>query len=393
LRGYRLLKEAGFDDFVITALTSRDPNDAMGYVDRNGPSRQRLAVSDLAGDPLAIGDEYLSDFQDPARAAIFANFRELCAAPTVDAVMDLTPHGMHHLVARSAFAHGKHLLAQKPLAATMRAGRSMIEQAIESRVVLGTFECFRFMPLTVALDWLFRSGRGGELQMMLYGYVGSWWAPDKIVAKTPWRHQKEQGGGITLDLGVHFFDQMRLLAGRPKTITGRVRTIESHRHDGTRTIVCDSDDTVWASIDFERGASAQLLASWAGHGGSATMGSGSVLYGSKGKVDGEEVTFDDGTRGNLLQLYQSAPDVQPILPGVNDWFALGQHDWLRAILDGVEPISSGEEGLMNLAASLAILESSLAGRTVDFDEVWEGRLHAYQDPIDRALGFIDKSGR
>jgi predicted dehydrogenase len=321
---------------------------------------------------------------------VYDHYQELANAPDVDAVMDLTAHGEHHLVADRVLSARKHLLSQKPLAATMLAGRGMLDHADRVGVTFGTFECFRFMPQTFALDWLVRSGRLGSLQMMLYGYLGAWWAPDRIVAHTPWRHRRDQGGGITVDIGVHFFDQMRTLAGEPSYITGRTQILEPIRRSETETIPADADDTVWASIDFESGASAQLSASWAGHGGGTTFGSGSVFLGTLGKVDGPQVMLDDGTRADLGEMYRREGNPSPGVPGVDDWFALAQQDWLEGIRHGRSPTSSGEEGLRNLAASLAILESSTAGRTVHFDEVWSGRLATYQEPIDIALGLKEK---
>ena len=56
LRGYRLLREAGVDDFRITALCARKEDDAWMYVQRGEGPPQRPAVSDIPGDPLAIDD-------------------------------------------------------------------------------------------------------------------------------------------------------------------------------------------------------------------------------------------------------------------------------------------------------------------------------------------------
>ena len=109
LRGYRRLREAGVDDFEITALCARKEADALGYVKRNGGFPQRKAVSDTPGDPLAVGEEYLSDFQPGVDVEIFTDYRKMIASGPVDAVNDFTTHGMHHLVAAEAFAHGKHL--------------------------------------------------------------------------------------------------------------------------------------------------------------------------------------------------------------------------------------------------------------------------------------------
>lgn len=397
LRGFRLLKEAGFTDFAITSLCARRESDARMYVERGKGPPQRPATSDIDGDPLAITDEYLSDFQDVSRMSVEGDFRALIARRDVDAVMDLTTHAMHHPIGMEAFRHKKHLLTQKPLAHSVFAARQMCEAADDAGVTFGVFECFRFLPLTRALEWLFHRGPGGRLQMILVGYVGAWWAPDQIVAHTPWRHRKGEGGGITLDLGVHFLDQMRVVAGRPLMVTGHTSIVEPIRVRRSPTgeifeqVACDADDTVFATIDFDNGVVANLAASWAGAVAPTLAGSGIVYYGSAARVDGDTIQLPGQPSEDLVARYErEAPraELDRAFPlGLKDWFALGQLDWLQAIQKGTLPEANGAEGLADLAAAMAILESSVSGRRVQVDEVLSGRLHKYQRPFDAILGF------
>ena len=74
---------------------------------------------------------------------------------------------------------------------------------------------------------------------------------------------------------------------------------------------------------------------------------------------------------------------------MTDAFALNQFDWLQAIRDEREAETSGREGLRDLAASFAVLESSLALRTVAVDEVLHGELREYQRPIDERFGLAN----
>ena len=110
------------------------------------------------------------------------------------------------------------------------------------------------------------------------------------------------------------------------------------------------------------------------------------MYGSKGSLKGDTFTLDDGTTGSVTERFLSEAGRQRIdrfFPaGVRDPFALNQYDWLRAVADSsYRPETDGREGLRDLAASFAILESSLARRTVTLDEVLTGQLDDYQKPI------------
>jgi predicted dehydrogenase len=400
LRGYRLLRQAGVDTFRITALCARRHDAAAMYVRRGQGPVQRQAVSTIPGDVLAIGDEYLSDFQDDVEPEIFTDYREMIARGPIDAVNDFTSHGMHHLVGLRALEHGKHLLSQKPLAVSVEAGRRMCNAAEARGLTCGVFENFRFLPDSRYLRWLFDDTNtrplGGRVQMMLLGYVGAWWAPNLIVAETPWRHRRDEGGGVALDFGVHFFDQIRTVAGAIRTVTAQTAIVEPSRVtlDATGSVVqridCDADDTFFSSFETERGAVGTLFASWAGHGGASLVGDGSVYYGSKARVSGSKVTFDDRA-ADLSALYREHASAElqrrdfPL--GLDDSFALAQLDWLEAVCQRRQPQTRGLEGLRDLAAAFAIVESAQAGRRVEVAEVLDGSLREYQRPINARYGL------
>lgn len=395
LRGFRLMQEAGFRDFRVTALCARRPRDAEAYLHRGRGPAQRPPSSRLAGDPLSVGGEYLSDFQDSGAATVYQDYRTMIQEGPIDAVLDLTSHAEHHRVALEAFRRGKHVLTQKPVAATLRAARRMCEAAEEAGVAFGVFECFRFSAATRALEWLFRRGPGGRLQMILLGCVGAWWAPDRVVAGTPWRHRRSEGGGITLDLGVHYLHQMRYVAGPPEWVSGETFRIEPRRKiesaSGVETVECDADDTVFASVSFKGGAAANWSASWAGHAAPTFMGSGAVYYGEKARVDGTSLRVEGSDEEDLVMRYRREADgreAERRFPrGLDDWFALGQLDWMEAIFEKRSPEVDGREGLLDLACAVAILESSKVGRRVHIDEVLSGELREYQRSIDAVLGF------
>lgn len=393
LEGYRLLREAGVDNFRITALCARREEDALSYVKRDTGPTQRKPVSTIVGDPLAVEPQYLSDFQDDTEVAIFTDYRQLITAGPVDAINDFTAHSLHHQIAAIALEHGKHLLTQKPLAVTVAAGRQMCEQAETRGLTLGVFENARNKPSTRHLHWAFHGGPLGTLQMALIGMVGAWWAPNLIVAETPWRHRQIEAGGLTLDIGVHQANLLRYLAGDIISVQGQTSVLEPTRvrlddnGQAVEHLQCDADDTYFANLTTTRGVVGNIVASWGGRGEKTMMGNGLTFYGSRGRVSGDEVTLDDGQAHRLSNLYETHVDAnsrqQHFPHGLSNAFALNQLDWLNAIQEGRQPETSGREGLHDLAVAYAILESSLMQRRVEVAEVLSGALAEYQKPINQ----------
>jgi predicted dehydrogenase len=400
LRGYRLLREAGVDDFQITALCARREVDALGYVKRGAGPDQRPAVSDIPGDPLAIGDEYLSDFQPGVPVAVYTDYNRMIAEGPIDAVNDFTIHSLHHQIAEVAFRHGKHLMSQKPLAVSMEAARRMCDLADAAGVTFGVFENMRFKPEVRRAAWALRSdGPAGAMQMAMMGYAAAWWAPDLIVAETPWRHVLADAGGITLDLGPHFFDLLRHIGGAEiKSISARTAVVEPVRYlirDGKRVdpCACDADDTFYAHFVNEQGATGSLFGSWGGHGKSTIVGEGPTYYGSRGRISGDDLHLDGGSAPqSLAALYEAqAPEAlkaRHFPHGLSDDFAIAQYDWLDAIRRGAQPECSGREGLLDLACAFAVVESARAGREVSLAEVLSGELRDYQRVIDARHGLV-----
>ncbi len=399
LEGYRILREAGVDGFEIAALCARRAEDALSYVKRGEGPAQRPAVSDLPGDPLAIDDRYLSDFQDTGSVEIYTDYREMIARGRIDAVNDFSTHGLHHQVAEAAFAHGRHLLSQKPLAVTMEGARRMCEGAERAGVTFGVFENLRYVPSARHQSWAFSEhGPAGALQMAVLGNIGTWWAPDLVVAETPWRHRIDEGGGMALDLGPHFFDLVRHVSGSEVVaVSARTQVAEAtrwirRRGEKADAVACDADDTFHAHFSLASGACGTMFGSWGGHGGSTVVGEGAVFHGSRARVCGDEIRIDGEPPRPLAELYAAEAPAQlreahfPL--GLEDDFALAQLDWLRAVERGGQPECSGREGLRDLACAYTLVESSLAGREVAVEEVESGAVRAYQRPIDERYGLL-----
>ncbi len=399
LQGYKRLREQGVDNFRITALGARREEDAQMFRQRGeGPPPRPPVLDPATGDPLAAPHTYLSDFQDDIDVAIFTDYREMLARDAVDAVNDFTTLDLHHQVGFDALEAGKHLLTQKPLAVSVRAARRMVELARERGLTLGVFENVRQSAGVRAMAWAVRTGLIGDVQVAVMGSLGGLWSPDRVVAQTPWRHQKlRSGGGGSIDIGVHQMHWLRYVVGEIQAVSGLARTFEPVRSlrdaagNVQEQVRADVDDTYLASIVFEHGALGQLWWSWALHGEPIEIQGAPAIMGSQGSIKGGQFTRD-GEAPQPLQPYfeqsLTAAEREIYFPlGLRDAYAISQLDWLQAIEAGRDPETSGNEGLRDLAAAFAILESSALGRQVTLDEVIDGTVDVYQHAIDEHYGL------
>lgn len=399
LQGYRRLREAGIDNFRITALCARKENDALMFRKKGeGPPPRPPVLDPSTGDPLAAPHIYLDEFQPDTDVAVFTDYKKMIASGQVDAVNDFTSLFMHHQIARDSFEAGLHVLVQKPLAISVKAGRMMVDLAQEKGLTLGLFENVRHAYNSRVTHWVLEQGIIGDLQMVILGSIGGLWSPDKVVAETPWRHIKVLGGGGgTIDIGVHVMHMIRYVCGEVQGVTGTVRTFEPIRflrdEQGRviETVEVNVDDTYLATVHLANNAVAQLMWSWGAHGEDVSIPGAPIFYGSKGCIKGGEVILDDGTRTPAKDLFEAQADealkAQFFPLGLRDPFAIQQYDWLQAIERGGQPETDGNEGLRDLAASFAMIESSALGRTVTLDEVLSGAVEGYQAEINEYYGL------
>lgn len=399
LQGLLKLRQSGYDDFRVTALVARREEDGHMFRRRGeGPPPRPPVLDPSTGDPLAAPHTYVSDLHDDADAEVFTDYRAMIASGTVDAVVDTSPLDLHHQVADAALRAGLHVHTQKPLAISIRAARKMVDMALENKLVLGTFENVRQGRFARAAAWAVRTGRLGTPQMAVSGSLGGLWSPAKVVAETPWRHQKlRAGGGGTIDIGVHQFHLLRYVFGEVAWISAVTPTLEPLRYmpdDMAREnpVEVEVDDTHLASMGFENGAFGQLLWSWALHGPETELSGVPAFYGSEGTIHGGRLHAPGGAREDLLALFDrsiSDEEREQMFPrGLTDGFAIQAWDFLNAITTGTQMETSGAEGLHDLACAFAMIESSCAKCHVTLQDILDHRMDAYQRGIDQHYNLL-----
>ncbi len=389
LRGIANLQAVGIDPVRITALCARQIDDAVMFRRRGEGPPPRPPASGNPADPLGAPHRYVSDLHPDVLPEVYDDWRTMLDADVVDAVLVLAPVGLHHEIALAALAAGKHVLLEKPLAISVRAGRAIAAEAKRRGLVAGVAENVRYTSRSRALRWVLDEGLVGTPQLWLSGNVGGEWAPDRIVAHTAWRHRKlDGGGGPAIDHGVHLMHQIRYLMGPIEEVSALTKTLEPVRRDRDTgaSVGNQLEDLYLAQFRFASGAVGSAFSSWGGHGERSGLDASPIIYGDTGCIRGADVSGDNGPIGAAEELLSAkAPDAlrEQLFPrGLTDAFGLELLDFTRAVTTGLAMEADADEGVADLAMSYAILESSFAGGAVRVDDVLSGAVAGYQAEID-----------
>src|SRR5271168_5095879 len=128
--------------------------------------------------------------------------------PEVDAGFVATPNGLHESFTVQAAQAGKHVLCEKPLAATSEQAARMVEACRRNRVLLMTAYRKYFEPSTLYLKQLIQNGDLGRIDV-IHTAFGELYVPGKSLA---WLVDSNlAGGGPLMDLGVYCVNTTRWL--------------------------------------------------------------------------------------------------------------------------------------------------------------------------------------
>ena len=144
---------------------------------------------------------------------------EALADPSVDLIVVATPNDTHESLALAALGAGKHVVVDKPVAASSTAVRGLLTAADNAGKLLFPFHNRRwdgdFQTLRDVLD----SGQLGRVVT-----VTSHWDRFRPAPRAgTWKESANPAHGLLQDLGPHLLDQALALFGPPQRLTGSVR--------------------------------------------------------------------------------------------------------------------------------------------------------------------------
>jgi predicted dehydrogenase len=309
---------------------------------------------------------YVCDLRDEALSGVMrrypavrgtTSFEEILADPDVDGVVIATPVSTHHELACMAVEAGKHLLVEKPLAASSREGEQLSEAASARDLVLMAGHTFLYSPPVNVVRELIRSGDLGDIYFISTSRVNLG------------LHQSDTS--VAWDLGPHDFAILQYWLGE---LPLRVSALSKG------FVVPATPDVAFINLEFESGTIAHVELSWL----APTKLRRTAIVGSQKMVvyddtsaepvrihDSGVAVPDPSTFGEYRLTYRTgdiiSPRVEPVEP-----LSLELADFCRCIREGDQPRSSAELGV-DVVRVIEAVDTSLRQNGAIVEVVADGR--------------------
>lgn len=299
-------------------------------------------------------DEYgLSD------AGVFTDLGEALRESKPDILFDVTIPEAHTTNALTAFAHGVHVLSEKPMSHGMAEARRALDAAQAAGLQYGVMQNRRFQRQIRRVRELVRSGVLGELTTVNVDfYVGAHFGG--------FRDRMEHV--LLLDMAIHTFDALRFISGADAEAV-------YCREWNPAGSWYDHDASAVAIFEMTRGITATYRGSWCAEGLRTTWESDWRLIGTRGSArwDGGDGFQAEVVPDGALAAFIRA--VEPVaLPELDTTGFENGHDscirnFVDAVRTGVAPETPASDNIKSLAMVFSAIESAEAGRrqAVDSD--------------------------
>lgn len=319
-------------------------------------------------------------------ARVYSSHQQMLAEEKeVDIVDVCTPPYVHAEISVDALHAGKHVLCEKPMAASLEECDAMITAQKASGKTLSIIAQNRFTDAFWRLKAAVDSGLAGKI---CHAQVDSFWWRGHCYYDLWWRGTWEkEGGGCTLNHAVHHIDAIQWMLGFPTEVVAMMSNVA---HDNAEV-----EDLSAAIFKYPSGALTQLTASVVHHGEEQKI----VIQGEKARISAPwqvyasqsadngfpQDTHDTALEDKLDMLFRATPKLQWTLHS-------GQIDnFLHAIETNTPPLVDGVQGKRSLELITAIYKSAITRSVVTLPIPPQDEFYRTGGLIARAPHFHEKS--
>ena len=279
----------------------------------------------------------------------YGDWDKLKANPEVQAVYVVTPNAVHRDNVLAAAGAGKHVLCEKPMAASSAEARAMIAACERANVRLMIAYRCQYEPFNREVVRLSRSGEVGRPRFVQAFNGQTTGLPEQ------WRLRHAlAGGGALPDIGLYCLNGTRALLGEePVQVSAQVYSPPDDKK------FAEVEESVSFTLTFPSGVIAQCLTSYGVHESRRL-----TVHSAGAEIDLENAFAYRGQR--LFVTHRSgkmvARDERVLAP--KNQFALEMDHFARCIQEGRRPRTPGEEGLQDHVLMEAIYEAARSGAPV-----------------------------
>jgi predicted dehydrogenase len=153
----------------------------------------------------------------PGGGKAYSSLEELLADDRIELVTIATPNDVHKEIAVKALQAGKNVISEKPVTLSSADLEEMIAAAEKAGRLFTVHQNRRWDPDYLTIKNIFDKKVVGNVFCIESRVHGSRGIPGD------WRNQKEHGGGMVLDWGIHIIDQMLMM-----TLPRKVVSVYAH---------------------------------------------------------------------------------------------------------------------------------------------------------------------
>lgn len=213
----------------------------------------------------------------------YTDYRELLADKAIDAVLTAVPIELNAALAIEAIRAGNHVLAEKPIAATLAEARQVLDACRSTEHVVAIAENFRYRGDVLEARRLIDDGVIGRVQCFQVTTVFDLLADvRRIYIEQPWRQEARHAGGLVVDAGVHAVAGLREVLGEVDQVYARLM------HHSAATA---GPDGLVMQLELASGATGHYLACYTAMTDRekgfelCVYGDGGTLWLNEGKID------------------------------------------------------------------------------------------------------------
>ena len=144
----------------------------------------------------------------------FLDYHQLLAMPEVEAVDIVLPIELNYQTILDSMKAGKHIIAEKPLAAGLSEGKKLVVRAEKYGKVAMVAENYRYRRVFNEIAGMIQVGMIGKPYSVFWDFFQKIDIKNNKYAQTGWRNHQRYPGGFVTDSGIHNIAALRMIFGK-----------------------------------------------------------------------------------------------------------------------------------------------------------------------------------